>query len=427
MSWGLRSGMSTHVEPRVSIVREGISVEEYASRRNRVLRALNGSAAVVLAGEGGGHDQFVCDSHFTYLTGIRTEAGAAVLFNPAAEDPRRRVALFLRPIDPELDRWERYRDMISADLRASTGFASIFRLGALGGQLAGAARRSKKLACLHPCASHTAGVSPDLALYRKVQERVVGVSVEDRTMLLNEMRAVKSDEELRLMRLAAEATVAGYRQVLRHLRPGGTEAGVARTLESMYLDRGSEGSAYPAICGTGLNATLLHYRENAATCRAGELILIDSGARYQGYACDVTRTFPVSGRFTEEHREVYGVVLKAFNAALRATRPGAFMWQVDKAARDVIDRAGYGDAFMHSIGHQLGLDVHDATPDGPLKAGMVITIEPGIYLPDRRMGIRIEDSVVVTKTGARNLTAAIPKSIEDIERAMSGVRAKAAR
>lgn len=401
-----------------SLIRPGIELSEYQARRQRVLKALNGSAALVLAGEHSGHADFKPDSHFAYLTGITTEPGAAVLFNPAAEDPHRRISLFLRPLDPEADRWDRHREMLSLGLKAAAGFTFAMRTTALPGQLALAARRTKKLACLHPFSSYTGGVSPDLAIFRKVQERTAGVAIEDRTLLLNEMRSVKSAAELELMGKAAKATATGYTAVLRSLRPGANESTVARTLESEYIDAGAEGVAYGSICGTGFNATILHYRDNNAVCRSGELLLIDSGAKFQGYACDVTRTIPVSGKFTDEQRELYALVLKAQKAALRAIKPGAFIWQIDRLAHDIIEKAGLGDAFMHSTCHHLGIDVHDATPDGSLKPGMVITVEPGVYLPEKKIGIRIEDSVVVTARGIKNLTDSIPKEIADIERAM---------
>jgi Xaa-Pro aminopeptidase len=159
--------------------------------------------------------------------------------------------------------------------------------------------------------------------------------------------------------------------------------------------------------------------DNRQPLVAGDLIVIDSAARFAGYAADVTRTLPVSGKFTPEQREVYETVLRAELAAIKALRPGVTHTDVDAAARDVIERAGHGDAFIHNVGHQLGLDVHDVTPDGPLVEGMVVTIEPGIYLPDRKLGVRIEDDVLITKDGAIVLTDMIPKTIEDIERAMA--------
>lgn len=403
-----------------TLLRPGVPAEEYRARRERVLKELDGAAAVLFAGESAGHGGFAGEQHFAYLTGITTESGAAVLFNPSADDPTRRVVLFLRPVDPELDRWERYRETISAGLRAATGFETVMRTTHLPTHLSTAARRCRRLACLHEFATYTGAVTPDLSVYRKIQERTVGVSVEDRSTLLAAHRSVKSAAELALMKSAADATAAGYAAVLRDLRPGALESTVARTLLSSYIDAGADGHAYDPICGTGLNATLLHYKENAAVCREGELLLIDSGARYHGYCCDVTRTVPVSGTFTREQAELYDVVLRAQAAAIRAAKPGAYIYQLDRAAREVLREAGLEDFYIHGIGHQLGLDVHDSTPDGPLKPGMVVTIEPGVYLPDRKIGIRIEDDILVTRSGPKNLTEAIPKSIDAIEKAMAG-------
>jgi Xaa-Pro aminopeptidase len=159
--------------------------------------------------------------------------------------------------------------------------------------------------------------------------------------------------------------------------------------------------------------------DNREPLLAGDLIVIDSAARFAGYAADVTRTYPVSGRFTPDQKQIYETVLRAEQAAIKTLRPGVTHTEVDAAARDVIEKAGFGDAFIHNIGHQLGLEVHDITPDGPLVEGMVLTIEPGIYLPDRKLGVRIEDDLLITKTGSKSLTDQIPKTIKDIERAMA--------
>jgi len=424
---------SVTLPPAGSLIVPGLGLGEYQTRRERVLEALAGRAAVVFAGEGGGHDRFAPDSHFRYLTGIATEPGAAVLFNPGAEDPTRRVCLFLKPMNPERERWERYRGMISGGLRRDTGFESVFRTDDLAMHIMTAARRCGRLACLHPVSSTNASVPADLALYRKVGERTSGVSIEDHTQMLSQMRSVKSRAELELMRGAAEITTGAYRAALAKIRPGVSEREVERALEAGYMDAGADatvlpgGHAYSPIVGSGLNATLLHYNDNDRPCGDGDLLLIDSGARFKGYCCDVTRTYPVSGRFTGPQRELYTLVLRAMEAAIKVLRPGAYMWQANKAARDVIERAGLGDAFMHGIGHQLGLDVHDASPDGPLKAGMVVTIEPGIYLPggykgSGPIGIRIEDDIVIGGKGKgnENLTAGIPKDPDEIESILIG-------
>ena len=164
---------------------------------------------------------------------------------------------------------------------------------------------------------------------------------------------------------------------------------------------------------------MLHYVANDQPLRDGELIVIDSAASYKGYASDITRTIPVGGKFTADQREIYEVVLASQLAAIKAARPGAQMFEVEAAARKVIDKAGFGDAFIHSIGHPLGLAVHDVVPDHALAENMVITIEPGVYLKDRSLGVRIEDDILITKKGNRVMTPHVPKTVKDIEALMS--------
>jgi Xaa-Pro aminopeptidase len=398
----------------------GIALSEYVARRDAVLKALKGAVAVVFAGEGAAPllGRWRPDFHFLYLTGLSAEPGGAILFDPTHENPDRRCVLVLRPLNPEVDRWDGYRETIGSTLRGRTGFTSVMRSGSLPALLTQAARRSKRLACLHPFSTYPAPVSPDLAVFKQIAERVPGVAIEDRTDLLPSMRAVKSPAELALMRGAIHATAAGFEAAFRMIRPGVNEGQIAQALEGAFRAAGGDGVAYNSIVGSGLNGTVLHYMDNKATAEAGDLLVIDAGANCQGYAADVTRTLPVSGRFTSEQREPYEVVLQAQAAAIKAAVSGAKFSDVDAAARAVIDKAGYGDAFIHGTGHPLGIEVHDVTPDGPLREGMVITVEPGVYFPERKMGIRIEDDVLITKTGPKNLTAQIAKTIPEVEAAM---------
>jgi len=410
------------MNPKRNIKQGAIRLAEYQNRREAVLEALKGAVGVVFAGEGSAPlvGKWRPDFSFLYLTGLDHEAGAAVLFDPTAEDAKRRIALFLRPMNPELERWDGYREQIGQALKDRTGFKTVMRATSLPAVLTTAARRAKRLACLHPFGVYPAAASADLEVFRKLSERVPGVKIEDRTNLLPQMRAVKSPAELALMKKAAAATAAGYAAAMRMIRPGVSEADIANTLEQTYRAHGSTGVPYNHVVGSGLHGTVLHYMDNSGIVQDGDLIVIDSAAEVAGYAADVTRTFPVNGRFTKEQREAYEVVLRAHSAAIKAARPGVKMCEVDAAGRDVIEKAGYGDLFIHGIGHQLGLQVHDVTPDGALKAGMVITIEPGVYFPEKKMGIRIEDDVLVTGKGREILTADIPRTIEDVEAAMRG-------
>lgn len=396
---------------------DGIALAEFARRRERVLEALDGAVGLVFAGD---HPpphlgRWEPDWNFYYLTGLRDEQGAALLLDPGAEDPRRRAMLFLKPLNPEMERWDGYRDPIGEPLRRRLGFETVMRTTMLARTLTASARKRGRLACLHPFAVYDGPVSPDLAVFKKVAERVVGVRVEDRSTLLAQMRAIKSPAELAAMQRAIKATEAGYVSAMRAIRPGANERDVQRALEEGFRDGGADGPAYFPIVGAGLASTVLHYHDNSAEIGASDLVLIDAGARVGAYCADVTRTFPASGRFTTRQREVYDLVLEALDAATRAARPGKHLHEVDAAARAVIERAGLGDAYIHGIGHQLGIEVHDTTPDGPLKEGMVITIEPGVYLPEERLGVRIEDDVLIGRSKPKVLTASIPKRAEEVE------------
>lgn len=401
---------------------DGMNVSEFVARRKAVLERLGSSVAVVFAGDGPPslHGVWQPDWNFYYLTGIRDEAGAAVLFDPKSEDPKRRCVLFLKPRNPELEAWDGYRDAITDGLKKQTGFETIVRTTYLPRFLTTAGRKRKSFACLHPFSVYEAPVSGDLAVFRKVAERCLGVSIKDETNMLPSMRAIKSRAELAVMEKAAAATAKGYEALAKAIRPGLSESEAQRVLEEGFRAGGGTGTGYNSIVGAGVNSTVLHYNANNQTMKDGDLLLVDAAARVGGYTADVTRTFPVNGKFTREQREVYEVVLAALEAGIKAVRPGVHMHEVEEASRRVIEKAGFGDAFIHGIGHQLGIEVHDSTPDGPLKAGMVVTIEPGVYLPEKKIGVRIEDDVVVTGKGAKNLTAMIPKKAADVEVMMRG-------
>jgi len=403
------------------IALQGIPLQGYANRRAHVLKSLKDSVALVFAGDMDAslHGEFRAHPHFQYLTGIVDEPGAVLLFDPLNPVEARRTILFLKPLNPELEKWDGFREEISSKLKAKYGVGTIMRTTAFARFLLEATKRAKRFALLHPLAAHTAPVSPDLDVFRKSGERIPGSSFVDHTQLLAVMRAAKCPHEIALMTRAAEITAKGYEAVLSGLKPGITEFDVQELAEHGYRANGSRRPAYGTIAGGAFNATVLHYHGNREPLRDGDVILLDSGADYMGYACDVTRTFPVGGKFTARQREIYEIVLEAQLAAIAATKAGTTFAAIDKAARDVITKAGYGDAFFHGCGHHLGLEVHDITPEGPIPENAVITIEPGIYLPDEKFGVRIEDDILVTKkAGGVNLTAAIPKTVAEIERAM---------
>ncbi len=398
-----------------------ITTTSFRARRERVLRGLGQSVGLVLSGDAAAHG-FRPDPNFVYLTGLTAEPGACVLFDPSNPDPRRRCILFLRPLNPELEAWDGYRDPISATLRERCGFDTVMRTTHLPRMLTQGVRMAKRVACLHPLGVYDSPASPDLALFRRVMDRVPGVGIEDRSELLPSLRAIKSRSELEMMRRAIDITSAGYDAALAGIRPGATERHIQRALERTWHDLGADGPAYESIVGSGINATVLHYKDNSGSLKDGDLLVIDAGCSFAGYASDITRTYPVNGKFTRRQRELYDLVFQAQLASIRAVRPGAWLHEVDEATRKVFRRAGLEDKYLHGIGHQLGLETHDASPTKKLEAGMVITIEPGLYLPEERTGIRIEDDVLVTPRGAQVLSHQIAKAAKDVEKVMAAAR-----
>lgn len=256
--------------------------------------------------------------------------------------------------------------------------------------------------------------------------------VVDAKLMLTRLRMRKSPEEVTLLQHAADVTIAGHRAAWKRAAPGVYEYQIAATLTATFLDGGCERRAYPPIIGSGPNSVFVHYQRIQRRIDPGDLLLIDAGAECAGYAADVTRTIPIGGRFSERQREIYNVVLGAQNAAIGAVKPGVpintrapnSLFQV---AFDYIDSHGkdrHGDPlgkyFIHGISHQIGLEVHDASdPAATLEEGMVISVEPGIYIPEENIGIRIEDMVLVTRDGARVLTAALPREPSEIEEALA--------
>jgi len=402
-----------------------IPTDEYRKRRERVLRGLKGAVGLVYSGEAthGRGERWRTDEDFLYLTGIEEESGAAVLFDPTAPDPSRRCVLFLRPRDPDLETWDGRRDPIGDELRARTGFDRVMRTWALPRSLGLGAQRSKRLACLHPFAMHTRSVSPDLDTFQKVAARRVGVAIEDRTDLIAQMRGVKSPAERAIVKAAIEITHSGLDAAIAAMAPGANEAEVQAAIDHAYRRGGAWRSAYDTIVAGGANATVLHYIANNQPLDKNDVVLIDTGAELHGYASDLTRCFPVSGTFSPRQREVYGVVLKAQRAAIRAVAPGKTLADAEGAARAVLEKAGLGGSMVHGIGHHMGLSVHDVEPGGGLKPGAIVTIEPGVYLEDEGLGIRLEDDILVTEKGRQNLSAKVPIEADEVEAWMARVRA----
>jgi Xaa-Pro aminopeptidase len=397
--------------------------EVYRERRRRLMERMKGGVAIVygartidgsssVAGVGRQHSDFV------YLTGLMDEPGAVLLLAPGERTYRE--ILFVAPRDPEMERYEGFRLPISEELRARTGFERVLRTNWLGTTLAQIAARARQLHYLGPLAAPDAPIPAELDLYGRVAARVPGSSIVNNHNLVRSMRAAKEPRELELMRRAIAATARGVLAGMRAVRPGMREYELRNIVENEFRAAGARGLAFPSIVAAARNTAVLHYTGGDNVIQAGDLILMDVGAEVEFYAADITRTIPVDGRFSAEQRRVYETVLAAQDRAASLLRPGAIYEDLQRAADDVIRQAGHRDDFWHGLGHFVGLDVHDVGDyAAPLPVGAVVTIEPGIYLPHRDFGVRIEDEFLVTAAGNEHLSRAIPRTVAEVEAAMA--------
>ena len=247
------------------------------------------------------------------------------------------------------------------------------------------------------------------------------------------MRAVKSGGEIALIRKAVEASVDAHLAAMKAVKPGAWEYQIAALMQYTFSREGCEWPSYPPIVGSGFFSTVLHYDGNARQMEDGDVVVMDVAGSYGGYATDITRTVPVNGRFTPRQREIYEIVLAAQNAALAAARPGMYVGRhtpngLYGIAFDYINTHGkdshgqpLGQYFIHGLSHPIGLNVHDPLDyNQELRPGMVITMEPGIYLPDEKLGVRIEDDILITPTGNELLSRRLPRAVDEIEKLMQG-------
>lgn len=397
-----------------------ITTDEIKKRRQKVAKLLKDRAGVVFAGEHSAslRGDWEPSVEFLYLTGIADEPGAALLLDPSHPNPRRREVLMFRTRDPEDEAWHGIREGLSPQMRDRLGVGTVFRTSRLNWLVTEAASRTGKLATLHEPRPAPAGVNQDLAAYRLAAERVPGVSIESVWQPFYQLISAKSPAERKLIQGAVDATMAGVRAAAKEIKPGANEGAVIRTLTATFAENGGEGNAFNPIAGSGVNATVLHYGANNRTMEDGDMLVLDSGTKMGGYCADITRTFPVNGRFSSTQADAYELVLKAMRASIKASRVGTWMHDVDMAAREVIDKAGYGHAFYHGIGHHMGISVHDVDPKTPLGKDSIVTIEPGLYLPDENIGIRIEDDIHVSSDGPKNMSSKLPVDRKGVEALM---------
>lgn len=399
--------------------------QEAQARRTAYLQRVKEGVTILFNRRHHDLNEYVPDKNFFYLTGC-TEPGAVLLMIPGEDGPRE--TLFLARRDPKQERWTGPRMAPGPETARRLGMQEVLSLDELPDALAQRAPpKGKVYANLSPGphrqATDKCCPEPRVRLRRWLPQAELLDSGPEVAFL----RMKKSPWEIEKIRRAVEITIAGHRQALAAIGPGRYEYEVEAAIEYRFRSRGATRPAFPSIVGSGPNSTILHYAENNRRMSSGDLVVIDVGAEFEGYSADLTRTYPVSGRFTPRQKEIYNIALAAQQAALKQVRPGVTFDSIHQAALQTIDSRGrdrqgrsLGRYFIHGTGHHLGLDVHDPVSDRsrPLEPGMVITIEPGIYIPEENLGVRIEDDLLVTRDGYRMLSRELPRKAEEVERMM---------
>ena len=434
-----------------------ISQKQYASRRRDLMAMMQGNSIAVIAAapekirSKDTHYPYKQSTNLSYLSGF-PEPQSVMLLIPGRSQGE--VVFFCRDKDPLRETWDGYRQGPAGAVQ-NFGADDAFPIDDIDDILPGMLEGRDRVYY---------GIGKDAEFDKHLMEWVNGVRDKrgsdamppgefvDLDHLVNEMRLIKSAAEIKLMRKAGEISARAHRRAMQMSRPGLYEYQLQAEIEHEFMLSGATGPAYTSIVGGGKNGCILHYIENRDKLRSGDLVLIDAGCEYQDYAADISRTFPVNGKFSSEQAAIYDIVLASQMAATELIAPGLEYNLVNDATvrvitqglvdlkilqgdvEDLIARGAYRDFYMHNAGHWLGMDVHDV---GDYKIdnhwriyepGMALTVEPGIYIsPDntnvdekwRGIAVRIEDDMLVTKTGCENLTSEVPSARDEIEQLMA--------
>ena len=414
--------------------------EIYKARRQRVMADKQENTAVVIfPGMAPMKSQdeayaFAVDRNFFYLTGIERENMILVMRKNYLGEYSE--SLYIEPYDEVLAKWVGGR-MRSAEATAISGIAEVAGIENFPDRLNSMVEYSRGLGKLtvyldlwryHKDQADT----PAHTLAATLQRKYPALAIEDINGTMAAMRAIKDETEISFMRKAQEHTRIAIEEMLRYAKPGMNERELEGAFDFALMKQGVREHAFPSIFAGGKRATTLHYGENNQIVNDGELVLIDLGSACGNYSADISRTFPVNGKFTDRQKQLYNVVLEAQRIVIENAKPGLTTRQLNQMVVDFyesrLDDLGLRkdgktvrDYYFHGVSHHLGLDTHDICTDRErtLQPGMVITVEPGLYIEDESIGIRIENDVLITETGCMDLSAAIPKTVEEIEAIMA--------
>ncbi|MBQ3222883.1 MAG: aminopeptidase P N-terminal domain-containing protein [Clostridia bacterium] len=413
---------------------------EYILRRQKLMENKQGPCmACVFSGVAPMRSQdeaypFSVNRNFYYLTGIDRENMILVLRKSLSGEVSE--SLYIEPFDEVMAKWVGPR-MRAAEATEISGIGAIRDVGNFENEMNSAIEGTRGLGKFH--------VHLDLWRYRanqadtpahtfaaKLQQRYPAVSIDELNGDMAAMRAIKSEKELELMRRAQETTRVAIEAMMKHAYPGVNESELEGAFDFALLKQGVRQHAFTSIVAGGARATTLHYSENNCTVEDGQMVLIDLGSAEKNYCADISRTFPVNGKFTERQKEIYNTVLEAQRIVIANAKPGLTTRQLNQMVVDFyetkLDELGLRkegktvrDYYYHGVSHGLGLDTHDLSTEREriLQPGMVITVEPGLYIEDEGIGVRIENDVVITEDGCVDLSSDILKTVEEIEALMA--------
>ena len=375
------------------------------------------------------YHHFEANKHFYYLTGLRRENMILVL---RKSENGNQSMLYIEKSDPNAERWT--GKMVTVEeAKSISGIDDVRFTASFQAQLDYLLGSSTLSTCYFDCYRHQQSDLPDynLAKAQQFAAEHPGITVRNLWPMAAKLRMQKDEDEVALTEHAIDITDKALQRVLTTLEPGMKEYQAQANFEYMVHYLGAEGPSFPTIAGSGKNGCMLHYETNRDTCQDGTLLLLDLGVRYQGYCSDITRTYPVSGKFSERQRKVYEIVLKANKEVAAQAKPGMTTKELNEICKKVLTQGcmelglidkeeDIGKYYMHGVSHHLGLDVHDVTVEGvKLAPGSIITDEPGLYIDEWEIGIRIEDDLLITEDGCRVLSAAIIKEPDEIEAFMA--------
>jgi len=407
----------------------------YRERREKVCNQMEDKSILVLySGEAlhisaDAYHHFEANRQFFYLTGIRRE-NMALVIDKCGDKPEE--TLFIEPIDPSVERWVG-KKMTKEEAKEVSGVESVAVIDNLQATLDRIINRKLPKKVYFDTYRHQMSDLPDYNVVKAQNFALAypGIAVDNIYPVVAALRMVKDAEEVEVTKEAVKVTEEALNHVLKTLKPGMMEYQVQAEFEYKVKSLGADGMAFPTIAGSGINGTMLHYETNHDVCKENTLILLDLGARVKGYNADITRTYPVSGKFTERQKQFYNIVLEANQTVAAQARPGVTLKELNDICKSVLAKGliglgliekeeEVGKYYMHGVSHHLGIDVHDVTvpEQAKLEAGMIITNEPGLYIDEEEIGIRVEDDLLITEDGCEVLSKDIVRTVEDIEAKM---------